>query len=109
MQSPTRLEIAALIAVVRLGDEAYGVRIHDDLEGFLGQPVSLAAVYAALERLERRLMIRSIISAPLAVQGGRSKRLYQITATGRSCLRHEHSGLTRLWQALPASFSRHQR
>ena len=102
----TRVEIAALIAVIRLGADAYGVRVHDDIEGFLGRPVSTAAVYAALERLERRTLLRTARLAPLAVQGGRSKRLYALTAAGRACLRREQADATHLWQALPRSFSR---
>lgn len=95
--------------MVRLEDEAYGVSIYDDLEGFLGEPVSLAAVYAVLERLERRLLLRTTIAAPLAVQGGHSKRLFEITTTGRSFLKHEHSSVTRLWQALPSRLISRQR
>ena len=102
----TSLEIGALIAVVRLEGEAYGVAIHDDIEGFVARPVSTTAVYDALARLERRGLLRATISAPLAVPGGRSKRLYEITATGRTCLKHEQTEATRLWQALPASFRR---
>jgi len=106
MPSLTRVEIATLVAVVRLDADAYGVRVHDDLEGFLGQPVSRAAVYAALERLQRRALLRTTLLAPLAVQGGRAKRLYALTASGRTCLRHEQVEATHLWQALPRSFNR---
>lgn len=106
MSRLTRVEIAALIAVVRLEPLAYGVAIHEDLEGFLGRPVSLGATYAALERLTRRALLRTTVSAPLAVQGGRAKRLYETTATGRLFLRHEHVEATRLWQALPRRFNR---
>lgn len=106
MSQLTRIEIAALIAVVRLEPHAYGVAIHEDLEGFLGRPVSIGAVYAALERLERRALLRTTVSAPMAVQGGRAKRLYETTATGRTFLKHEQVEATRLWQALPRGFNR---
>ncbi len=105
----TRLEIAALIAVVRLEGLAYGVSIHDDIESFLGVPISMAAVYAALERLARRRLLRTIRSAPLAMQGGRSKRLYEVTGTTRIFLEAEQAHSRHLWQALPASFSRGNR
>lgn len=109
MSQLTRIEITALIAVVRLEPYAYGVAIHEDLEGFLGRPVSLGATYAALERLTRRTLLRTTVSAPLAVQGGRTKRLYETTATGRTCLKHEQLEATRLWQALPRRFSQRDR
>lgn len=89
MSPLTRIEIAALIAVVRLEADAYGVAIREDIEGFLGRPVSMAT-----------------LSAPLAVQGGRARRLYDTTGAGRTCLRHEQGDAARLWQALPARFSR---
>ncbi len=106
MKSLTRVEIAALIAVVRLENDAYGVTIHDDLEGFLGKPVSMAAVYAALERLQRGGLLRTGPSEPMAVQGGRSKRLFELTSAGRTWLTHEQVESTRLWQALPMRFRR---
>ncbi len=106
MRGMTHIEIAALIAVIRLEGDAYGVAIHDDIEGVVGYPVSTAAVYAALDRLERRVLLRATISAPIAVQGGRSRRLYALTASGRTCLKHEQTEASRLWQALPMSFTR---
>ena len=105
MSGLTRIEIAALIAVVRLEPHAYGVAIHEDLEGFLGRPVSLGATYSALKRLTRRALLRTTVSAPLAVQGGRAKRLYATTSSGRTFLRHEQVEATRLWQALPRRFN----
>ena len=100
------MEIAALIAVVRLDGLGYGIAIHDDLEGFLGRPISTAAVYAALDRLERQRLLRSTRSAPLAVQGGRSKRLYELTRSGRIFLETEQVEAIRLWQALPSRWAR---
>ena len=97
----TRIEIAALIAVLRLDGDAYGVSIHDDIEQVRGQALSMAATYAALTRLARQRLIRSRQSAPVAVQGGRSRRLYAITSLGLTVLEHERAADARLWQALP--------
>lgn len=104
----TNIEIATMIAVFRLEleGEAYGTAIHDDLEGFIGRPVSLAAVYAALERLKRRGLVRATISSPLAVQGGRAKRLYELTRSGCILLKAEQTEAARIWHALPPRFNR---
>jgi DNA-binding PadR family transcriptional regulator len=53
MEGCTLIELATLISVVRLEDNAYGAAIREDIEGFRGQPVPLASVYAALGRLEQ--------------------------------------------------------
>ena len=86
MEGSTLIEIATLISIVRLEDYAYGVAIREDIEGFLGQPVPLASVYAALQDLTRRQVLTVTQSRPLAVQGGRAKRLYRLSISGRSLL-----------------------
>lgn len=106
MDGYTLIEIATLISVVRLEDNAYGVTIREDIEGFLGQPVPLASVYAALQDLTRRRGLSVTLSRPLAVQGGRAKRLYRLSSSGRARLLHEQQKFTLLFQALPRDFGR---
>ena len=108
MDGHTLIEIATLISIVRLEDNAYGVTIRDDIEGFLGQPVPLASVYAALHDLTRRQVLTVTQSRPLAVQGGRAKRLYRLSVSGRSLLQYEQLKFTRLFQALPRGFAAHK-
>ena len=61
-------------------------------------------MYAALGRLKRRRWLTVTPSRPLAIQGGRSKRLYRLTNSGRVLLRREQDECTRLFQALPRRF-----
>lgn len=105
-QEFTTLEIGVLIAVFRLEGLGHGVAVHDELEGFIGKPISTAAVYYALKRLERQSLLRTTVSGPLAMPGGRSRRLYELTRIGHILLKGEQLEAARLWQALPARFAR---
>ena len=104
MYGSTLLELATMISIARLGDNAYGVTIREDIESYCAQPVPLASVYAALDRLTRRRWLTVAASRALPVQGGRAKRLYRISATGRSLLEHEQLEWMRLFAALPREF-----
>ena len=71
-----------LLAVVRLGDDTYGVPIRAEIEARTGRAVSPGAIYTALDRLERRGLVRSALGEPNACRGGKRKRLYRLTASG---------------------------
>ena len=67
-----------LLAVLRLGDEAYGAAIIDELAERTGRDVSPGAVYVSLRRLEDKGMLRSNIGEPTPARGGRAKRYYHV-------------------------------
>jgi PadR family transcriptional regulator PadR len=83
-----QFEQIVLTAVASLGDNAYGVSIHATVRE-LSSPkaVSLGAVYATLDRLEDKKLIRSWLSEPTRERGGRSKRHYQLKPEGERALR----------------------
>lgn len=83
-----QFEQIVLAGVASLVDNAYGVSIHAAV-GELSAPraVSLGAVYATLDRLEDKKLIRSWLSEPTRERGGRSKRHYALTPAGESALR----------------------
>jgi DNA-binding PadR family transcriptional regulator len=95
-----QIELFTLVAVLRLGDEAYGVRIHDETERVAGRGVSMAGVYSALERLERQGLTRSWLSEPRAEPGGRARRHYTVTASGRTLVREERERARRMWRGV---------
>jgi DNA-binding PadR family transcriptional regulator len=97
----TDFELMVLLAVLRLGDEAYGVPIGREIEQTAGRPVIRAAVYAALNRLEERGLVRASLGDPTPERGGRAKRYYEVTATGLRAVRDTQRALTRLWTGLP--------
>src|SRR5436190_10897191 len=71
-----------LLAILRLGDEAYGVTIRAELADRTGRNVAPGAIYTALERLETKGLIASRMSDPTPQRGGKAKRKVTVTAAG---------------------------
>jgi PadR family transcriptional regulator PadR len=94
-------ELLVLLALMRLGDDAYGVPISRELEDALGREVALGSVYAALERLQSKGLVSSELGAPTPERGGRAKRYFQITSKGVREARTARQALTKLWRRLP--------
>ena len=69
-------EQMVLLSVLRLGDEAYGVSIHEELGRTTGRDTKRGAVYVTLERLEAKGYVSSHYGDPSAERGGRAKRFY---------------------------------
>lgn len=101
------MELMVLLAVVRLGDEAYGVPISKELVTLAGREVALGSIYAALDRLERKSLVTSLLGDPTPERGGRAKRYFRVTATGVRALRMTRRALTNLWSGIPALEGRH--
>jgi DNA-binding PadR family transcriptional regulator len=90
------LEHIVLLAVLRLGSDAYGMTVRREIEGATGRDLSIGAVYATLVRLESKGFIRSHAGEPTAERGGRAKRYFRITADGESALRTTHAIILKL-------------
>ena len=75
-----------LLAAHGLGDEAYGAAVQELLERETSRTVTIGAVYAALDRLEQKGMVRSEVVAGTAVRGGRSRRVFELTARGKKAI-----------------------
>jgi PadR family transcriptional regulator, regulatory protein PadR len=97
----TANDLLVLIATARLGDDAYGVTIRKEIADCAGRRVSLAAVYAALDRFERRGLAEPWLSAPLPERGGRARRHYRLSAKGRDLVRREREIALRMWRDVP--------
>ncbi len=89
-------ELLVMLALVRLGPGAYGAAILREIEDRTGRPVSMGAVYATLGRLEDKGFLKSQVSEPEPVRGGRSKKYYHLSEAGRRVLRQSASVLTRM-------------
>src|SRR5580704_13207544 len=94
-------ELMVLLAVLRVGEDAYGVPIARELEDTIGREVLLGSVYAALERLEAKGLVASSLGDPTPERGGRAKRYFTVTATGLREVRETQRTLVRLWRGLP--------
>jgi PadR family transcriptional regulator PadR len=88
-------EIMVLLAILRLGPEAYGVTIREELEQETSRTFTLGTIYKSLGRLEAKGYLHTRVSAPTAVRGGRRKKLYHVSAAG---LRAVHRSLADLWR-----------
>ena len=97
----TDFELMILLAILRVGDEAYGVPIAREIEETGGRTVAVAAVYVALDRLEQHGLVSSTVGDPTPERGGRAKRYFRVTPTGLAAVRHTQRALTRLWSDVP--------
>ena len=93
-------ELYVMLALVRLGDEAYGVSIRQEIEARTGRPVSIGAVYATLGRLEDKDFVTHTVSDPLPVPGGRSRKYFVLTAAGNAALGHSAAMLAQMMEGL---------
>ncbi|HEX4030997.1 MAG TPA: PadR family transcriptional regulator [Terracidiphilus sp.] len=94
-------ELMILLAVVRLGDEAYGVPISRELERHRGRTVSVGSVYAALERMEAKSLVASTLGDPTPERGGKAKRYFTVTKAGLRQVHETRRVLSKLWRTLP--------
>jgi len=95
------MELMVLLAVVRLGDEAYGVPISKELLILAGREVALGSIYAALDRLQQKSFVTSLLGDPTPERGGRAKRYFRVTPTGVRALKMTRTALTNLWSGIP--------
>jgi PadR family transcriptional regulator, regulatory protein PadR len=95
------MELMVLLALVRLGDDAYGVPISKELISLAGREVALGSIYAALDRLEEKAFVVSKLGEPTPERGGRAKRYFRVTRAGLKALRMTRTALTNLWSGVP--------
>jgi DNA-binding PadR family transcriptional regulator len=95
-----QFEQAVLVAVVRLGSEAYGRAILNEVQKRLDRDVSAGAVYATLERLEVKGLASSRLAPGTAIRGGRARRYFTPTAAGVRALDKAKSASDVLWRGL---------
>lgn len=89
-----------LFALLQLEDDAYGSRIRESIERRTGRTVSPGAVYTALDRLESRGLVSSVLGPPTAQRGGKRKRFYRIEPEGAELLRRSQEALARMARGL---------
>jgi len=96
------MELMVLLAIVRLGDYAYGVPISKELLLIARREVSIGSIYAALERLEGKGFVSSSLGEPTPQRGGRAKRYFRVSPRGLRAIRTTRVALTGLWKGVPA-------
>jgi PadR family transcriptional regulator len=93
-------EQIVLLAILRLGDQAYGVPIRLDIEQRTGRAVTVGALYRTLDRLEDKGYVSSSFSDPTPERGGRSKRYFNVRPLGLRTLRASREALAAMWDGL---------
>src|SRR3954454_317940 len=94
-------ELLVLLALMRLGDDAYGVPISEAIEESSGRDVAIGSVYITLERLERKGLVSSKLGEPTPERGGRAKTYFRITGKGLREVRQAQRTFVRLWRGVP--------
>ena len=97
-------EQLVLIALTRLGPDAYGATIRRDIESRTGRDLAISAVYVTLERLEAKRLVRSRIGEPTAERGGRRRKHYELLPAGRRAVAHAYRTFKLMVRGLERQF-----
>jgi DNA-binding PadR family transcriptional regulator len=95
-----QFEQAVLVALIRLGKDAYGRAILNEVQKRLERDVSAGAVYATLERLEAKGLAASTLAPGTAIRGGRARRYFALTGAGVRALNQAKSAADMMWRGL---------
>ncbi len=93
-------EQLALLAVMRLGDDAYGARIQEELEVIAGRDAAISAIYITLTRLESKGMVQSELGDPTEERGGKARRYFRVEPAGVAALVETRERLLSMWSGL---------
>jgi len=97
-ESLGQFEQLVLTAVLTLGQDAYGITIHEKVRELVHPTsVSLGAIYVTLERLEEKGLVTSRLSDPTPERGGRAKRYYRLEGVGEVALQEAAVTAKRIW------------
>ena len=100
MPALAEFELRVLLTVLRCGEDAYAVAVHEELQRRTRRRASIGAVYVTLDRLERKGLLASALGEPRAERGGRARRHYRLTRKGETAVRQECLVIQDLWRGL---------
>ena len=95
-QSLGEFEQLILLALVRLGENAYGVSMRKEIEARTGRAISAGAIYTALERLETRGFVSSRLGEPTPQRRGRPRKYYRLDSGGADALNRSYSSFAKM-------------
>jgi PadR family transcriptional regulator PadR len=95
-----QLILLAVLQASRTDDGAYGISVFDELTRRTRRRIARAAVYMTLDRLEKKGLLSSWTTRPIAERGGRARRCYQVTRPALSALRESQATLQGLWSGV---------
>ena len=95
------LEELVLLMVGALTDGAYGVAIMDEIEAQTGRRLNISAIHSVLKRLEIKGYLMSEMGGATSDRGGRRKRIFTISSSGRIALEQVRDVRNQLWDRIP--------
>lgn len=93
-------EQIVLLAILRLGNEAYGMEVRVEIERRTGRDVSYGAVYTALDRLLRKGFVSHTLGEPTPERGGRAKKYFRVEPAGKAALGATRRALEVMWEGV---------
>jgi DNA-binding PadR family transcriptional regulator len=93
-------EYLVMLAVLRLGNDAYGMRVRQEIAGRTGRDVTIGAAYATLERLSAKGLLTASMADPTPERGGRAKRSLTLTGTGMEAANRARQDLASMLEGL---------
>ena len=93
-------EHLVLLAVLRLGTDAYGMRVRREIAERTARDVAIGAVYATLERLSDKGLVTSTLSDPTPERGGRAKRSFRVTGAGADAMNRAAQDLANMQEGI---------
>lgn len=98
------LEQLVLLALIRLGEDAYGVTVHQEIQQRTGRDMSFATIYTTLGRLETKGLADSFVGDPTPERGGRAKKHFTVTPAGKQALQQSLRALRTMARGLDAKW-----
>jgi PadR family transcriptional regulator PadR len=93
-------EQMVLLALLRLGNDAYGMEVREEIERRTGRDVSYGAVYTALDRLDRKGYVAFRMGEATAERGGRARKYFRVLPAGSEALVSTREALAVMWQGV---------
>jgi PadR family transcriptional regulator, regulatory protein PadR len=93
-------EQLVLLALLRLGNDAYGMEARREIEARTGREVSIGALYTALDRLERKGFVAHRVGEPTPERGGRARKHFRVLPAGAAALERARAPLDLMWDGL---------
>jgi PadR family transcriptional regulator PadR len=93
-------EQIVILAIMRLGENAYGVTLREEIRAQTNRHPTPGAVYTTVDRLEEKGLVSSRFGDPTPLRGGRAKRFFKVTAKGLSTVARAQRSYQRLLDGL---------
>ena len=98
MKEISKAEEMALLAIWRLGDQAYGVSVRRQIRQDTGKDYTYGTLYGLLRQMDHKGYIQKIKGEPLPKKGGRSKSYFKLTPRGIKVLKDAIAFHKRVWK-----------